>query len=69
LLAERRIKEFKKAYAGENVFIFKCSKCERYIFMHEKDCPKCATTNNYYDPGIQIREEIQKELYEELGQI
>ena len=64
----------KQKYKPYNIYIFECVGCSLFMMLHQKVCPHCGRDNTYYDPDLQIGQQIEQDVarvlegfHEQLG--
>ncbi|CDW81859.1 UNKNOWN [Stylonychia lemnae] len=61
------ITQLMKEYKDDNIFLFQCQYCQRYIMLHLKQCYMCSSDNPYYDEGLSIVREVEQIVVQHLS--
>ena len=55
----QKLQEIRREYHKDNIFIHLCGGCDQIgMMLHEQVCILCGKENDFYDPGLQVDQEL-----------
>lgn len=63
-----QLKKLKIENADNNIYVFQCAKCGKYLDLSSEEClnPACKKENVYYEEGLKVDPHTKEHVFKQL---